>query len=43
VPLEVGEEARVGERGGDLALVGLGVKIPARARIAAGDRVEPEE
>jgi glucose-1-phosphate adenylyltransferase len=39
---EVGEGATVGGRDGDLALVGLRVKIPARARIEPGARVEPE-
>jgi glucose-1-phosphate adenylyltransferase len=39
---EVGEGATVGGRDGDLALVGQEVKIPARARIEPGARVEPE-
>jgi len=41
--VEVGEGASVGEAGGELALVGRRVRIPARDRIAAGARVEPGE
>jgi glucose-1-phosphate adenylyltransferase len=43
VGVEVGKGAVIGERNGDLALVGQRVAIPAGARIAAGARVEPEE
>lgn len=43
VNVEVGEGAVIGERDGDLALVGQRVKIPSGARIEAGARVEPEE
>jgi glucose-1-phosphate adenylyltransferase len=40
--VEVGEGAAVGAAEGDLALVGMRVKIPARKRIEPGARVEPE-
>lgn len=42
VGVEAGKKAVIGERNGDLALVGQRVKIPAGARIAAGARVEPD-
>ncbi len=43
IHVEVGPGAKVGEAGGDLAVVGQRIKIPAQGRVAAGARVEPEE
>lgn len=40
--VEVGEGAAVGGGEGDLAMVGMRVKIPAKARIEPGARLEPE-
>jgi glucose-1-phosphate adenylyltransferase len=40
--VEVGEGATVGAAEGDLAMVGMRVKIQAKARIEPGERVEPE-
>ena len=43
VRTKVGEGAVIGSRDGELTLVGQGVKIPGRARLEPGARLEPEE
>jgi glucose-1-phosphate adenylyltransferase len=41
--VEVGGDARVGEAGGELTLVGLGAAVPAGATVAAGARFPEDE
>jgi glucose-1-phosphate adenylyltransferase len=41
--VSVGTDARVGEAGGDLALVGRGARVEDGAEVPAGGRVEPAE